>query len=181
MGPHLSSINKRIHPFKEDIFVENNFTNILIEHNPSINNNDTGSDTGSDTVYNNIYNPVSNIISNTVSHTRFDIKVIKKNNIDKLPTEIVEKIYREYLEPELFYIRYKEIIEHPTSMSLNGEYLIAFIPIILAKPLVCKYISIKCEKFNKSYTTHKINNKKIFKLMSKGESFAATILFSLYH
>ena len=107
------------------------------------------------------------------------------NNIDnivnKLPAEIVIKIYKEYLEPEIFYIRYKNIIEYPTSMSLNGEYLIAFIPIILAKPIICKYISTKCRQFKESYIEHKINNKKTFKLMTKGQSFAATILFSLYH
>ena len=49
-----------------------------------------------------------------------NIDNVKKNIIDKLPAEIITKIYKEYLEPELFYIRYKYIIEHPASVSLNG-------------------------------------------------------------
>jgi hypothetical protein len=120
---------------------------------------------------------ISPLIQNNVNN----IDNIMKTIINKLPAEIVLKIYREYFEPEIFYIRYKDIIEHPTSMSLNGEYLIAFIPIILAKPFICKYISTKCRQFKESYIEHKINNKKTFKLMTKGQSFAATILFSLYH
>jgi hypothetical protein len=110
-----------------------------------------------------------------------NIENIKKNIINKLPTEIVIKIYKEYLEPELIYIRYKEIVLHHTAMLLNGEQLIKIIPIILAKPIVCKHISTKCNYFKETYTKHKINNIKTFRLMRKGQSFAATILFSMYH
>lgn len=158
MGNYLSHIRLRIYPFNQNISAENKFTNILIEYNPSITN------------------------ITTVSETLDDVMdLIKTNIIDKLPREIVEKIYKDYLEPEIFYIRYKEIIEHPTSMSLNGTYLVPYIPIILAKQTVCKYISKKCRQFKKSYIEHKITNKKNFHLMTNGQSFAATILFSLYH
>jgi hypothetical protein len=147
-------MNIKIHPFDKNINMKNYQINPLIQNN----------------FYN--FHNVDNVDN---------IENIKKNIIDKLPAEIVTKIYKEYLEPEQLYIRYKDIIEHPTSMSLNGEYLIAFIPIIFAKLIACKYISTKCKQFNESYIIHKINNKKVFKLMTKGQSFAATILFSLYH
>ena len=179
MGNRLSNMSSRIYPYEQYINTENNFTNILIEHNPSNTINDTVSDTDTDTgsVYNKIYNVVTDTVPDRVS----DIEVIKKKIIDKLPREIVEKIYREYIEPELYYFIYKDIICHSTSISLNEEYLIAFLPIILAKPTVCQYISIKCPNFKKSYIEHKINNKKQFKLMTKGQSFTLSILFSLYH
>jgi len=162
MGNYLSHIRLRIYPFNQNISAENKFTNILIEYNPSITNITTVSETLDDV-------------------TLHEMDLIKTNIIDKLPREIVEKIYKDYLEPEIFYIRYKEIIEHPTSMSLNGTYLVPYIPIILAKQTVCKYISKKCRQFKKSYIEHKITNKKNFHLMTNGQSFAATILFSLYH
>lgn len=123
---------------------------------------------------------INPLIQNNVNIVDID-SVNIDNIVNKLPAEIIIKIYKEYLEPEIFYIRYKNIIEHPTSMSLNGEYLLEFTPIILAKPFICKYISTKCRQFKESYIEHKINNKKTFKLMTKGQSFAATILFSLYH
>jgi hypothetical protein len=161
MGSKLSKIHRHIYLSPQDIPIKNKFTNILIEYNPSISNITT--------------------ISEIDDVTLDEIDLIKKNIIDKLPCEIVLKIYKEYLEPEIFYIRYKEIIEHPTSMSLNGEYLVPYIPILLAKPNICKYISKKCKQFKESYTIHKITNKKSFHLMTNGQSFAATILFSLYH
>ena len=101
--------------------------------------------------------------------------------LNKLPEEVVNKIYKEYLEPEAYYIIYKKIIESPNSMSLDGKELVNFLPTLLAKQLVCKYVMDKCVTFNSSYKLHKIKNKKTFVLMKKGESFAAHILFALYH
>ena len=110
-----------------------------------------------------------------------DLLQIKQRFIDKLPEELVIKIYKDYLEPEIYYDMYLKIIRLPTSTSLNGAELLHFIPIVLSKPHICIYISKKCYGFCSSYTQHKIDNRKVFNLMKKGESFAATILFSLYH
>ncbi len=68
---------------------------------------------------------------------------IKKNIIDKLPEELVIRIYKEYLEADVYYTIYKNIIKDPISQGLNGELLIPFIPIVLSKPIVCKYIKEK--------------------------------------
>ena len=109
------------------------------------------------------------------------VQSIKTNIIDRLPQDLVIKIYKEYLEPEVYYTLYKNIIESRESIALNGTELVEFLPRLLAKPVACKYISEKCFAFNNSFQGHKIKNKKSFKLMRKGQSFAATILFNLYH
>jgi len=106
---------------------------------------------------------------------------IKRNIIGKLPQDLVIKIYKEYLEADVYYTIYKNIMNNPISQRLNGELLIPFIPIILSKPVVCKYIREHCPNFCSSFIIHKIDNNKVFTLMKKGESFAATILFSRYH
>jgi hypothetical protein len=106
---------------------------------------------------------------------------IKQRFVDKLPEELVRKIYKDYLETEVYYDIYKKIIVSNASISLDIKDLLPFIPLVLSKPHICLYISKKCHGFCSSYKEHKIENTKIFVLMKKGESFAATILFSLYH
>jgi hypothetical protein len=110
-----------------------------------------------------------------------DLQAIKRNIINKLPNDLVNKIYKEYLEPEVYYVLYKNIIETPSAMRLNGTELTRFIPIILSKQNACSYIMTKCRIFHGSYKEHKIKQNKRFVLMKKGESFAAYILLSLYH
>jgi len=110
-----------------------------------------------------------------------ELDTIKKNIIDRLPEDLVIKIYKDYLEPEVYYKLYIDIIQHPFSLGLDGKLLLPFIPILLAKPIVCKYISTKCVAFCISFQQHKVNKKKIFRLMHNGQSFASTILFNLYH
>ena len=110
-----------------------------------------------------------------------ELDTIKKNIIDRLPEDLVIKIYKDYLEPEVYYKLYIDIIQNPFSLGLDGKLLLPFIPILLAKPIVCKYISTKCVAFCRSFQQHKVNKKKVFRLMHNGQSFASTILFYLYH
>ena len=110
-----------------------------------------------------------------------ELDTIQKNIIDRLPEDLVIKIYKDYLEPEVYYKLYIDIIQHPFSLGLDGKLLLPFIPILLAKPIVCKYISTKCVAFCRSFQEHKVNKKKVFRLMHNGQSFASTILFYLYH
>jgi len=109
------------------------------------------------------------------------LHVIKTNIIDRLPEDLVIKIYKDYLEAEVYYMMYKNIIESPISKSLNGKLLIQFLPSIFSNPIVCKNIREKCHLFYSSFKKHKIDNNKEYLLIKKGQSFAATILFSLYH
>jgi hypothetical protein len=106
---------------------------------------------------------------------------IKTKIIDKLPEELVLKIYKKYLEADVYYTIYTNIIKDPISKGLSGELLIPFISIVFSKPIVCKYIREMCPRFCSSFEQHKIKNKKQYHLMLNGQSFAATILLSLYH
>jgi len=114
-------------------------------------------------------------------NTSKELSQIKQRFIDKLPEELVRKIYKDYLEPEIYYEIYKKIIVSNASTSLDTKDLLPFIPLVLSKPHICLYISKNCHGFCSSYKVHKIENTKMFVLMKKGESFASTILFSLYH
>jgi len=110
-----------------------------------------------------------------------ELKRIQQNILDNLPRDIVVKIYKEYLEPEVYYEIYKRILQSPESCSLNGCEMRPFIPIILSKPIACKYITTKCHYFRGSYEEHKIKENKSFLLLKKGDSFALNILMHLYH
>jgi hypothetical protein len=114
----------------------------------------------------------------TFSNIEIDYNLQKINN---LPELLVFNIYKDYLEAEIYYIIYKNIIESENGKCLNGQELIPLIPIILSKPHVSKYISENCRAFYESFKNHKIEKKKQFKKLNNVESFVATILFSIYH
>jgi hypothetical protein len=57
-----------------------------------------------------------------------ELDTIKKNIIDRLPEDLVIKIYKDYLEPEVYYKLYIDIIENPFSLGLDGKLLLPFIP-----------------------------------------------------
>lgn len=101
--------------------------------------------------------------------------------INSLPNELKIKIYKEYLEPIVYYSLYNEALLSKTSKLLNIANILPYIPIINSKPLVLRHVYNKCQIFRKVYNTHKIENKKNFIKMSKGESFALSILFYAYH
>jgi hypothetical protein len=83
--------------------------------------------------------------------------------INKLPDEIKRKIYKEYFESSIYYQLYLKIVNHELSKKLNGIILRSYIPIILSKKDVLKYICNKCCVFQNSYNQHKIYNEKVFK------------------
>ena len=109
------------------------------------------------------------------------LEIIKTKFLDRLPEFIVLEIYKNYLEAEVYYSIYRDIIESVNSHRLDNRQLKPLIPIILSKPIVCKYIENKCIGFKESFKDHKIKNNKSFKLMKKGESFSLYILMCLYH
>jgi hypothetical protein len=97
MGINLSHMNIKMPSFDENTNLKNYEINPLIQNNVNIVNNID------------IVNNVNNV---------------KKNIIDKLPTEIVIKIYKEYLEPEIFYIRYKDIIEQAFGKIIESSAIL---------------------------------------------------------
>lgn len=111
---------------------------------------------------------------------RVKIKNVK-DLINSLPNELKIKIYKEYLEPIVYYSLYNEALLSKTSKLLNIANILPYIPIINSKPLVLRHVNNNCQIFRKVYNRHKIENKKNFIKMSKGESFALSILFYAYH
>ena len=82
--------------------------------------------------------------------------------IKNLPDDIIDKIYKEYVEPEYYYGLYKEIINSRESQNLNSQLLRPYIPILLSKPLVIKYLCEKCYGFRNTYKEHKRYERKSY-------------------
>jgi hypothetical protein len=112
--------------------------------------------------------------------TRFKIQNIK-HLIFALPDDLKMKIYKEYLEPEIYYSIYQNVITKIESKKLNIRFLRPIIPIILSKPLVKQYLCKMCSTFRTTYSIHKTEKTKIFNQVNKGDSFALSILFNIYH
>ena len=104
-----------------------------------------------------------------------------ETNIEKLPEELKKYIYKEYIEIQLFYDKFKEALDSEESQMLNIVKIHPFIPLILAKPKYINYLLLKLYCFRTIYNDHKIKKKKTFLLMNNGESFAQCILMYLYH
>ena len=104
-----------------------------------------------------------------------------KELIRDLPYEIKFKIYKEYFEAVLYYELYKSLICHKKSKYLELSILRPYIPILLSKPNVIKYLCKQCPNFKESYYVHKILNSKNFLKLKNGESFGLGILMRMYH
>jgi hypothetical protein len=112
--------------------------------------------------------------------SRFKVQNVT-NLINALPNELKMKIYKEYLEPEIYYFMYQDAIKSIESTKLNMVNLRPIIPILLSKPLVRQFICKKCNTFRSVFNKHKIEKDKLFTKLIKGDSFALSILFSIYH
>jgi hypothetical protein len=99
----------------------------------------------------------------------------------KLPLCILEKIYKEYLEPDILWKKYNDILDLHSSKSLCIKALRSCVTDFLAKPLVCKYFSKKCSGWRYSYKVHKEDKNRRFVLGNNGDSFCLSILMMLYH
>ena len=98
-----------------------------------------------------------------------------------LPSCILEKIYKEYLEPDILCEEYNHIICLTHSQQLCITMLRRHVVKFLSNPLVCNYLSKKCSGWNYSYKIHKTENGKSFVRLNKGDSFCLSILMCLYH
>jgi hypothetical protein len=107
------------------------------------------------------------------------VELYKK--MEKLPDHILAKIYKEYLEPEVLWQEYKDIICSYYCRKLCITNLRLRVAEYLAKPLVCKYFYEKCNAWKYSYKKHKNDGIKCFVKCNKGDSFCLSILMWLYH
>ena len=102
---------------------------------------------------------------------------------DKLPIEIIRKIYKEHFECEWICEEFMHCIKSRESQRLNGQPLWRLLPRLFATPLALRLVCSRNETVKNVYEYCKSNNppKKNFVNLKKGESFALTILFTLYH
>ena len=101
--------------------------------------------------------------------------------IKKLPEELKIKIYKEYFEVEYYNKIILQALDTNNSISLQINDIRPLIPIILSKKNLITYLNINNSIFKELYNSHKFNNKKNFVLCKKGDSFALSWLFYLYH
>jgi hypothetical protein len=112
---------------------------------------------------------------------------MNKNNsiitlINKLPEEIVKKIYIEYVEPDLIYTKLLAIIKSTESQKLNYLQLNGFIKIVLSNGIVTNFLIKNDKIFNQIYVSHIVNNKKLFmNLPDNVSSMCLNWLMYLYH
>jgi hypothetical protein len=121
---------------------------------------------------------ITSILDDIIIQIENDQRLI--HHIKCLPPDIKQYIYEDFVDPLLMYEKFVRALNDPISQQLDQELIRPMIPAILAKPqytTACRRI----REFNIVYEEHKIKNKKSFRLMNKGDSFATAILFYMYH
>ena len=98
-----------------------------------------------------------------------------------LPEDLKIYIYRNFIEHEIFYQKFKTELDSSESQRLNACPIYPYIPLILAKPNYIKHMCLKIPEFKIVYESHKVANSKSFVRMTKGQSFAQSILMYMYH
>lgn len=110
-----------------------------------------------------------------------EIKKTLKEYVNELPEDIQRYIYKEYLEPVVYLRQLNLLLESDESMRLDIVHVRPFLPTLLAKKNVIPYLYKNNIGFRYAYHNHKIDKRKSFTLMNKGNSFALEILMYLYH
>jgi hypothetical protein len=100
----------------------------------------------------------------------------------KLPDDIIRKIYEEYLKPDMLYEDLIYTLQLRDSKRLNIKPLKTFIPQLLQNKIFVEYLRKKDSLFNDIYTTHIINKTNTYvNAASTIDSMAITWLTYLYH
>lgn len=100
--------------------------------------------------------------------------------INQLPYDLRLKIYKEYLEHDVYYSLFIKALNTKESKNLDPIFIRPLLPIILSKKHIIDYINMNCESFWLSYNHHKNKNRKIFKHLNNGDSFANSIVSYSY-
>jgi hypothetical protein len=104
--------------------------------------------------------------------------------INKLPQDIVNKIYMEYINPELVCTELNLILNSTDSIEFRGcEQLTEFLKKrVLNNKIVVKYLNKNNQIFQKIYKDHIIDGNKTFvKIPDLEYSLALSWLMYLYH
>jgi hypothetical protein len=110
-----------------------------------------------------------------------------EKRIKTLPIKIQRYIYKEFIQTEYYYLIFLQRIQTYRSESLNIVDIRPLLPILLSDQKIvdylCKYA--KCNYGNNCfsivYKNHKIENHKDFVNMTKGDSFAQSLLMYYHH
>lgn len=129
-------------------------------------------------------NKIYSIIADTDKKIKKQIlDLIKiKYFIRNLPLDIIKKIYKEYIKPDLIYTRLLKILDSFESKQLNNTQLNSFIKIVLSNDIILKYLIKNNKIFNQIYNSHIIEGNKTFKLLPDHlSSMSLCWLMYLYH
>jgi len=130
-----------------------------------------------------------------VSNKKYDILIDMPNFgiffihvlYKKLPIVIIQKIYEDYLEPDIVYKKIIFFTNIPQSIQLHitDEFLLYIKTIIyklsLRNKLLIPHITNNFKIFKKYYEEHYIKKNKYFDKMNIDNSFIQCILMALYH
>lgn len=103
--------------------------------------------------------------------------------INKLPSDIVTKIYLDNFHYDIIYDDIQTILNDECSLRLSSEKLLEYFKKhkLIENKSCMKYICSIDNLFNKIYTAHYKNNEKNFILMETLESMCQCWLMYLYH
>lgn len=103
--------------------------------------------------------------------------------INKLPSDIVTKIYLDNFQYDIIYDDIQRILDDDCSIRLCCDKLIEYFKKhkLIENEKCMKYICSIDDLFNRIYTTHYKDNKKDFILMKTLESMCQCWLMYLYH
>jgi len=108
------------------------------------------------------------------------IKKTLEEHIQELPDELTRYIF-DYVKIFLWHEEFIMDLKSATSRRLDIYQILPWIPRILSNKNFTHYCIINDKFFKKVWETEKKNNKKQFKLMKRGNSFAQSLLMYHYH
>jgi hypothetical protein len=120
---------------------------------------------------------VINSNSNIVENQCIDLGMVA----NRLPDDILKKIYYDYLEIPILFSVFKTKLETNECRSIEYKGLARLIPFLLRKPALISYMRKQYYGFDAVYRSHVILGEKRCLLMNFENSFACSWLMYMYH
>jgi hypothetical protein len=121
--------------------------------------------------------PVINSNSNIVENQCIDLGMVA----NRLPDDILKKIYYDYLEIPILFSVFKTKLETEECKRIEYKGLARLIPFLLRKPALISYMRKQYYDFDAVYRSHVILGEKGCLLMDFENSFACSWLMYMYH
>lgn len=103
-----------------------------------------------------------------------------EKKIQDLPCELQRQMY-EYLKYDLWFEEFKKALTSVHSFRLDIQKIRPWVPRIIAIKPFNLYCRKKIASIDTVFRIEKLQNKKMFTLMKRGNSFAQSILMFMYH